>query len=564
MLPASAPHPLAKFASLLCAGLGLWPDAYAQTPPEASHAQLVAETRRTPAELKRRPDGLEEVEAITRGASVPAWPTAVAFHPDGTRIALIDDRGTVDLWHWEENRHIRREVAAGYDHQVAFSRDGTTLIAAEGEGGGYLHLWNAQNGALQAQLGRSPVGLWIQEPSRFWQLGDRLLAFLPTPVAEYREKKRFPAMTTTASPALPPILSEIRDRRQTKTWTPATPIHAFHVSAAGRWLAFVVSREQGTALSNSLTIQEPTLSLHGAVEIYDLDSGQRRAVLHPQGTAAFSVSSSSDGRLLITSSYQTSQQPSARQHAEIWDAGSGRRLARIAGESPHLMLSLLLPPAFPITSGDGRWLVFAQGARHVLWDAQTRRTRALSTTWGSAAFVAGTSLLIDAPSPCVRAPVTVWDLANDRRIPLQNPTSTRYPAPIDGVDCPRWRPWLDSPFLDRGRTPPRSAAHVGVGLVAVWHFSYGSSGTGGYHVYGPEGDSAIRLFDLRTGAVWATLGPHDAPVRFVEFSRDGRLVLTVDAEANMRLWRVQPASADPPPPSVPPPPPEIGWRRLEP
>lgn len=564
MSPASAPYPLARFAVLLCAGLGLGPTAYAQTPPGASHAQLVAEARRAPAELRRRPDGLEEVEAITRGASVPAWPTAVAFHPDGTRIALIDEAGAVDLWHWEEDRHIRRGVAAGYRHQVAFSSDGTTLIAAEGEGSGYLHLWNAQNGALRTQLGRHSIGLWIQEPSRFWQLGDRLLAFLPTRIAEYREKKQFPQTTATNPPPLPFILSEIRDRQVTKTWTPPSPIHAFHVSAAGRWLALVLSREQSTALPDSLSIQEPTLSLHGAVEIYDVDSGQRRAVLHPQGKDAFSLTSSGDGRLLVTSSYQTSQQPSARQHAEIWDAQSGQRLARIAGESPHLMLSLLLPPAFPISSGDGRWLVFAQGARHVLWDAQTRKTRALSTTWGSAAFVAGTSLLLDAPSPCVRAPITVWDLANDRRIPLQNPTNTRYPSPVDGVDCPSWRPWIDSPFLARGRTPPRSAAHVGVGLVTVWNFSYGSSGTGGYHVYGPEGDSAIRLFDLRTGAIWATLGPHDAPVRFVEFSNDGRLVLTVDANANMKLWRVQPASPDPPPVSVPPPPPELGWRRLEP
>jgi WD40 repeat protein len=393
-LQSSALTFLARSAGPLWACLGLVLTAHGQTAADAGHAQLVAEARRTPAELRRRPDGLEEVEAITRGASVPAWPTAVTFHPDGTRVALLDDSGAVDLWHWQEDRHIRREVAYGYQHQLAFSHDGTMLIAAEGQERGYLHLWNAQNGALQAQLGRSRLGLFIEEPSRFWQLGDRLLAFLPASIAEYRGKRRLRSSAATDSLPLPSILSEIRDRRETKTWTPPSPIHALHVSAAGRWLALVVSREQSTWLTDRLLVEEPTISRHGAVEVYDVDSGKRRAVFHPQGAAAFGMTSSSDGSLLITSSYQTSPRPSARQRAEVWDAKSGQRLAELAAESPHLMLSRLLPPAFPISSGDGRRLIFAQGARHVLWDAQTRQTRALSTAWGSAAFVAGTSLLI--------------------------------------------------------------------------------------------------------------------------------------------------------------------------
>jgi WD40 repeat protein len=533
--------------------------AHGQTAADAGHAQLVAEARRTPAELRRRPDGLEEVEAITRGASVPAWPTAVTFHPDGTRVALIDNHGAVDLWHWAEDRHIRQQVGPGYFQQAAFSRDGKTLLTTDGEGGACIYQWNAQNGALQAQAGGLPFG-WPETPPQFWQRADRLLAFLPGPVANYQLRAMSQALGAAALP-LPQVLSEIQGRRVTPIWTPPSPVHALHVNASGRWLAMVPATAKQSWWLNELGVSGWAIGELNVVEVYDVDSGQKRAVLHPQHSPSMGLTSSNDGSLIVTWSHTNTR---AHQQAEVWDSQSGQRLARLPGPPAAYFQSLLSPPQFPFSSGDGRWLIFAQGARHVLWDAQTRKTRALSTAWGSAAFVADTSLLIDAPSPCVRAPITVWDLTTDRRIPLQNPTNTRNPTPIEEVGCRKWPPRPDSLYVDRGRTPPRSAAHGGVGLLAVWNFSYSTSGTGGYHVYGPEGDRAIRLFDLRTGAVWATLGPHDAPVRFVEFSRDGRLVLTVDAEANMKLWRVQPASPNPPPAAVPPPPPELGWRRLEP
>jgi WD40 repeat protein len=80
---------------------------------------------------------------------------------------------------------------------------------------------------------------------------------------------------------------------------------------------------------------------------------------------------------------------------------------------------------------------------------------------------------------------------------------------------------------------------VETGLLAVWQFVYGSSGTDGYHVYGPEGDRTVQIWNIRTGEPWTKLGGHDAPVRFVELSTDGRLVATVDANANLKLWRLE-------------------------
>lgn len=531
----------------------------------AEHAELVAEARRAPAQLERRPDGLEEVEAIMHGASVPAWPSAVAFHPDGTRVALIDSEGSLDLWHWQEDRHLRRPIEPSYLYQVAFSRDGKTLIAADGESG-HLYLWNAQNGALRAQRVRN-VPQWPEYLPRFWLLDDSIVVALPTerslPTPALRQRGS-DAPNSGDAPPLPSLLIEQRAGEVVRSWSPPYRPSAMHFNAAGRFVALEPLPAKEPSSPDHLYNGSWAWSGTGRLEIFDYDSGQRRTVLQRPRSTPFGFSSSNDGKLIIT----WSERGGGTKHSEVWDSQTGKRLGSLAGEPATLKWSMMSPPEYPFRSGDGRWFLFSQRNRHVLFDAQSYKTNPLRNVGGTAAFAPGTSVVIDAPSACVRAPIVVWNLAANGApasppVALQTPTNPPYPTPPDHLRCKERPPAPSEQFFifDHRLHPPRSAAHIGAGLVAVWRFGYASSGTGGYHVYGPEGDREIRLFDLATGAVWATLGPHQAPVRFVEFSGDGRLVLTVDAEANMKLWRVAPANPSAPPATVLPPPPEIGWRR---
>lgn len=560
--PISPMHPSLPLRPWLLLGIfGL-----AEPPVIASeHAELVAEARRAPAQLKRRPDGLEEVEAITHGASVPAWPSAVAFHPDGTRVALLDSEGSLDLWHWQEARHLRRPIEPSYLYQVAFSRDGTTLIAAEGESG-RLYLWNAQNGALRAQRDHNTSQRRDELP-RFWFLDDRIVAVLPMGMDKPLPAAGQPGSHTPGppgTPSHPSLLSELKDGDVVRTWTPPYTPDALHFNAAGRFVALVPLPAGETSPRGSLYYGSSALGSPGPLEIFDYDSGQKRSFRQPLRSAPFGFSSSNDGRLIITWSLKRD----SSDHSEVWDSQTGKRLASLAGVPATQLWSMMSPPEYPFRSGDGRWFLFSQRNRHVLFDAQSYQTTPLRNVGGTAAFAPGTSVVIDAPSACVRAPITVWNLPASgapvgRPIALQTPTSPPYPTPPEYLRCNERPSARSEQFFtfDHRLHPPRSAAHVGAGLLALWRFGYATSGTGGYHVYGPEGDREIRLFELATGAVWATLGPHQAPVRFVEFSGDGRLVLTVDAEANMKLWRVAPANPSAPPATVLPPPPEIGWRR---
>lgn len=562
LCPIAPMHPSLRLRPWLLLGvLGL------AEPPvvAAEHAELVAEARRAPAQLERRPDGLEEVEAILHGASVPAWPSAVAFHPDGTRVALLDSEGSLDLWHWQEDRHLRRPIEPSYLYQVAFSRDGTTLISADGESG-RLQLWNAQNGALRAQRDHH-TPQWRDELPRFWLLEDRIVVAPPADrnlPLRAREQRGSEAPTTGDAPSIPALLTELRDGQVVRSWSPPYRPSAMHFNAAGRFVALEPLPAKETSSPNNLYYGSWAFSRTGRLEIFDYDSGQRRTVLQRPRSTPIRFSSSNDGKLIIT----WRETGGGTNHSEVWDSQTGKRLASLEGVPATQLWSMLSPPEFPFRSGDGRWLLFSQRNRHVLFDAQSYKTTPLRNVGGTAAFAPGTSVLVDAPAACVRAPMTVWNLPASgaplgHRIALQAPTNPPYPTPPEYLRCDERAPApsRSAAVFDHRLHPPRSAAHAGVGLVAVWRFGYASSGTGGYHAYGPEGDREIRLFDLATGAVWATLGPHPAPVRFVEFSGDGRLVLTVDADANMKLWRVQPANPSAPPATVLPPPPEIGWRR---
>lgn len=60
----------------------------------------------------------------------------------------------------------------------------------------------------------------------------------------------------------------------------------------------------------------------------------------------------------------------------------------------------------------------------------------------------------------------------------------------------------------------------------------GRAATVGYH------DRLVRVWDLRTGKLLETFAGHMSPVLWADFSPDGKRLLTCDAIAAVRLWKV--------------------------
>lgn len=496
----------------------------ARTEAPAPRISLVADARREPADLQRRPDGLEEMDATRGGLSVPAWPTALAIHPDGSRIALSDERGRVDLWKWQENRHIPIAIEPGYFPGLEFSRDGNTLYTADAEGGFTVRAWDSHTGSAKITIG-AVVGSqpYPGGPPKFWVASDHLVAFLPGALALlWTEKLEYPEVWR-ANLRKTPILQVVRDGKIAREWSAPGPWNALLFNPQRRFIAVLRDGKNESCMApvHWLTPVGCLIKQQASVELYDLDSGRKISSLQPPIRPFFSWDSPANSDLLITSRIEPAAKSRSREEewrSEIWDTATGKRIDTLRGAPSHQLFSRIQPPALSAADAAGRWLLFDTGSGHVVWDGKTRALIPNLRFKGHAQFVPGTRLVLHATEEGSQSTITLWDLESQRQVLFKGPPPEQLP-----------------------RIPPRVAASTKAGLVAAWWFRYGTSGTGGYHVYGPQGDSVIRLWDVRTGELVATLGGHRAPVRFVEFSADGRLVFTVDAEANVKVWRVQPA-----------------------
>lgn len=505
---------------------------HAQAEAPASRIQLVADARRELADLQRQPDGLEEIAALRSGLSVLAWPTAIAVHPDGSRIALSDESGRVDLWKWQENRHIPIKIESGYFHRIEFSRDGKVLFTADGESGFTIRSWDSHTGSLKTALGNPASSYSIHAGApRFWQASDHLIAFLPEPLSTLwsevvgQQEDWRPRLLQT------PILNIVRDGKIVRQWSAPGAFRSLLFNPQRRFIGVLqdshYDRKNQSCMA-SLDWDFPygcPVKQRASVEIYDLDSGRKISSLQLLGRMFNMWRSPANTDLVITSRAEGTENDwigERRWSSEIWDTTTGKRIAKLKGAPSNEMVSARLPPEFSAVDEKGRWHLFDTGSGHVVWDGQTRALIPNLRLKGHAVFAPGSSLLLHAPEEGAESSMVLWDLAGQKQVPLKGPQQQQQ--------------------LRRSlQVPPRVAASARAGLVAVWKFLYGTSGTGGYHVYGPEGDTVISIWNVRTGELWGTLGGHRAPVRFVEFSADGRLVFTVDAEANVKVWRVQPA-----------------------
>ena len=529
-------------------------DAHAEA-ARSARAELLAEVKRAPSDLQRRPDGLEEVEAALRGKSLPAWPTALAFHPDGSQVALADETGAVDLWRWSAKSHIRLSIRAGYFSDVAFSPDGTTLITADGERGASVRTWDPKTGILKATFGQD-ADLdsfdWEGAP-RFWQTANDLIAFLPLEqLPGVEEGLDANGRVKPGLDRLPDgnLFQVVRSNNVIHRWSAPKPFSAILFNADRRWVALIDNGESGlprdpyqrAVVRNYKYVDAvgwrqaaaSVLKKKAIVEVYELDSAKKRASFRLRLQHVW-LSVPLHGNTIVTSTERRPHEsgglylygdPSGTPSiwdSEIWDASTGKRLGSVRGRPSGLQAALMSPPGPATASADGRWLLFSQGSDHVVWDTDQHRVGHSFRFAGYVEFVPGTNLLLQFRQQGKMLQTEVWDLVTLRKISFKDAIAAGDP---------------DAATSRYGLRPPHIAFSSKRGLLAVWQFTYESGGCGGYYVSGPEGDQTVRLWNLHTGEPWTELGGHETPVRFVAFSADGGLVATADGNANLKVWRV--------------------------
>jgi hypothetical protein len=154
--------------------------------------------------------GVPHFTSVLRGHE--GWVTAVAFSPDGTVLASVDDLGAVRLWRpAKPAAPVVLKGHAGKVFEAAFNADGTVLATA-GEDG-TVQLWDVANPAaapavLDGGVGRVydaaffPDRQTLISVARTWWCGSGTLPIPPPPRSSWRDSRAgtstwpFPQMET--------------------------------------------------------------------------------------------------------------------------------------------------------------------------------------------------------------------------------------------------------------------------------------------------------------------------------------------------------------------------------
>jgi WD40 repeat protein len=420
--------------------------------------------------LRRQAEGtLLTLRGHTLGA------TAVAYSPDGSRLASGSHDWTIKLWDARSGALIatlRGHTASVWS--VAYSPDGTRLASASMDK--TIKLWDCGSGALLATL-RGHTGavrsvVYSPDGRRLASAGGEWL------------------------------------KGEVKVWDA-------HSGAAIATLRGHTNRVFSVAYSPDGT-RLATASEDQTVKVWDAGSGALIATLRGQTSIITSVAYSPDGTRLAGGA-------SDNKTINLWDAKTGALITTLRGHTDRVLGVRFSP--------DGKHLASAGWDRTVkVWDAHRGAlvaTLGHRRMWSVCYSPDGTRLASSSQDFTVK----VWDTLGDGT-PLAGDTHSAQAVAYSPDGTRLAGATANGVKLGDAKSGAPLATLPGYpnGVLAV---CYSPDGT---RLAGASLDHTILVWDSRTGTLLALLRGHTFPVRSLAFSPDGSRLASAGPDGVLKLW----------------------------
>jgi WD40 repeat protein len=415
---------------------------------------------------------------------------AVAFSPDGTRLATANADHTARLWDTATHRQIGAAFTghAGAVQDVTFSPDGAALATASGDG--TARLWNL---ATHRETGPS-----LKAP--FNNYGFYGIAFSP-------DGKRL--ATAGAKGAI--RLWDVKSHRSLGLVfaDSRTPVRRVAFSPDGKLLA-------GAGDDGVVRLGDPLVH-------------RQIGNTMPGGSV---IELSPDGKILATGD------PGDDSTILLWDVATQRRIGRALHPTPS-PVSGHDSPAYEITfSPDGATIAIANSDGIRLWDTATQQQIGppihFEGRGNGMAFSPDGKLFATWHDPSIQ----VWKIAARRQI--ASPITLGYTDTISGTAFSPDGTTLAIASNDHTVRLFDLAAHRQIGGP----LPVTASGILRALVFSPDGttlaiaaaDDTVRLWDVAGHHQIAALVGHTDWITAIAFNPDGKTLVTSSADHTARLW----------------------------